>query len=58
LFENRLLRKLFAPKKEEVAGDWRRLHKEELQVKEDEQNVACNIHGRDEYAYNILSGKP
>jgi len=41
-----------------VAGDWRRLHKEELQVKEDEQNVACNIHGRDEYAYNILSGKP
>jgi hypothetical protein len=28
--ENRLLRKIFGPKREEVAGGWRRLHNEEL----------------------------
>jgi hypothetical protein len=28
--ENRMLRRLFGPKREEVAGGWRRLHKEEL----------------------------
>jgi hypothetical protein len=28
--ENRVLRTIFEPKKEEVAGDWRRLHNEEL----------------------------
>jgi hypothetical protein len=30
VFENRVLRGLFEPKKEEVAGGWRRLHNEEL----------------------------
>jgi hypothetical protein len=30
LFENRALRRIFGPKGEEVAGGWRRLHKEEL----------------------------
>jgi hypothetical protein len=28
--ENRMLRRIFGPKKEEVAGGWRRLHNEEL----------------------------
>jgi hypothetical protein len=28
--ENRVLRRTFGPKKEEVAGGWRRLHNEEL----------------------------
>jgi hypothetical protein len=28
--ENRALRRIFGPKREEVAGDWRRLHIEEL----------------------------
>jgi hypothetical protein len=27
---DRVLRKIFGPKKEEVAGGWRRLHNEEL----------------------------
>jgi hypothetical protein len=31
VFENRVLRRLFEPKREEVAGGWRRLHNEELQ---------------------------
>jgi len=28
--ENRLLRKIFVPKRDEVTGEWRRLHNEEL----------------------------
>jgi hypothetical protein len=30
VFENRELRRIFVPKREEVAGGWRRLHNEEL----------------------------
>jgi hypothetical protein len=30
LFENRVVRRMFGPRKEEVAGGWRRLHNEEL----------------------------
>jgi hypothetical protein len=30
VFENRVLRRIFGPKMEEVAGGWRRLHNEEL----------------------------
>ena len=30
VFENRVLRKRFGPKEDEVTGEWRRLHKEEL----------------------------
>jgi hypothetical protein len=30
MFGNRVLRKIFGPKREEVAGGWRRLHNEEL----------------------------
>jgi hypothetical protein len=30
VFENRVLRKIFGPKRDEVAGGWRRLHNEEL----------------------------
>jgi hypothetical protein len=29
-FEYRVLRRIFGPKREEVAGNWRRLHNEEL----------------------------
>jgi hypothetical protein len=30
VFENRLLRGIFGPKRDEVTGDWRKLHNEEL----------------------------
>jgi hypothetical protein len=30
VYENRVLRRIFVPKWEEVAGDWRRLHSDEL----------------------------
>jgi hypothetical protein len=29
-FENRVLRRIFGPKRVEVAGEWRRLHNKEL----------------------------
>jgi hypothetical protein len=30
VFENRVLRRIFGPKRDEVTGEWRRLHYEEL----------------------------
>jgi len=30
VFENRLMRKVFGPKRDEVTGEWRKLHNEEL----------------------------
>jgi hypothetical protein len=30
IFENKVLRRLFGPKRDEVTGEWRRLHNEEL----------------------------
>jgi len=30
LFENRVLRRIFGPKRDEVTGEWRKLHNEEL----------------------------
>jgi hypothetical protein len=30
VFENRVLRRIFGPKRDDVSGDWRKLHTEEL----------------------------
>jgi hypothetical protein len=30
VFENRVLRRMFVPKRDEVTGDWNKLHNEEL----------------------------
>ena len=30
VFENRVLRRIFGPRRDEVTGEWRRLHNEEL----------------------------
>jgi len=30
VFENRVLRRVFVPKRDEVTGEWRKLHNEEL----------------------------
>jgi hypothetical protein len=30
VFENRVLRKIFGPKRDEVIGGWRKLHNDEL----------------------------
>jgi hypothetical protein len=57
MFENRVLRRIFGPKGEEVAEGWKRLCNEELcnlstslniirviQVKKDEMGGACSMH--------------
>jgi hypothetical protein len=30
VFENRVLRRIFGPKRDEIMGEWRKLHKNEL----------------------------
>jgi hypothetical protein len=61
-FENRVLRRTFGPKRDEVKGGWRKLHNKELhnsycspsifkkdQVKEDDMGRACSTNdGEDE----------
>jgi len=32
VFENRVLRRIFGPKKEEVTGEWRKLYNEEIMI--------------------------
>jgi hypothetical protein len=32
VFENRVLRRMFGSKRDEVTGDWRKLHNEELNI--------------------------
>jgi hypothetical protein len=32
VFENRVLRRIFGPKRDEVTEEWRKLHNEELNV--------------------------
>jgi hypothetical protein len=55
VFENRVLRKIFGPKKYEITGEWRRLHNEQLhtllfgdQVKKNEMGGKCGRYGRQE----------
>jgi len=39
VFENRVVRRTFGPKREEVPGGWRRLHNEELHNFYASQNI-------------------
>jgi hypothetical protein len=32
VFENRVLRRIFGPKRDEVTGGWKKLHSEELYI--------------------------
>jgi hypothetical protein len=46
VFENRVLRKIFGPKREEVAGDCRRLHNEVLHILNASTNIIQVIKSR------------
>jgi hypothetical protein len=60
VFENRVLRRIFGLKRDEVTGEWKKLHIEELhilysspniirqQIKENEVGRACGMHGREQ----------
>jgi hypothetical protein len=39
VFENRVLRRIFGPKRDEVTGEWRKLHNEELNVLYSSPNI-------------------
>jgi hypothetical protein len=71
VFENRVLRRVFGPKRDEVTGEWRKLHNEELrnlysstdiirQVKSRRMRWAEHVArmGEDIKMYKILMGKP
>jgi len=71
VFENRVLRKIFGPKRVEVTGEWRKLHNEELNDLYCSPNIVrviksrimrCGGHvagmGEGRGLYRVLVGKP
>jgi hypothetical protein len=71
VFENRVLRRIFGPKRDEVTGEWRKLYNEELRdlysspsiiriIKSRKMKWACHVArmGEKRNAYRLLLGKP
>jgi hypothetical protein len=71
VFENRVLRRIFGPKRDEVTGEWRKLHNKELNglyslpsiiriIKSRRMRWAIHVAGMGEKrnAYRLLVGKP
>jgi hypothetical protein len=71
VFENRVMRRVFGPKRDEVTGEWRKLHIEELNdlyslpnivrvVKSRQMRWAGHVAhmGEDRGVYRVLVGKP
>jgi hypothetical protein len=71
VFENKVLRRIFGPKKDEVIGGWRKLHNEELYDLYSSPNIIRRIKsrrmrwvghvarmGEKINAYRLLVGKP
>jgi hypothetical protein len=71
VFENRVLRRIFGPKRDEVTGEWRKLHNEELRDLYSSPSIITIIKsrrmilaghaarmGEKRNAYRLLVGKP
>jgi hypothetical protein len=71
VFENRVLRRIFGPKRDEVTGEWGKLHNEELRdlysspsiiriIKSRKMRLAGHVArmGEKRNAYRLLVGKP
>jgi hypothetical protein len=39
IFENKVLRRIFGPKRDEVTGEWRRLHNKKLYAQYSSPNI-------------------
>jgi hypothetical protein len=50
VFENRVLRRIFGPKKDEVTAEWKKLHNEELndKIEKNEMGVELSTYGGEE----------
>jgi hypothetical protein len=46
VFENKVLRRIFGPRRDDVTGDWRRLHNEEINVLYSSPNIVRVIKSR------------
>jgi hypothetical protein len=46
VFENRVLRRIFGPKRDEVTGEWKKLHSEELHILYSSPNIVRQIKSR------------
>jgi hypothetical protein len=68
VFENRVLRRIFRSKRDEVTGGWRKLHNEELhnfyswpsiiRMIKSRMGRVCSTHGAKRDAWEIMVGKP
>jgi hypothetical protein len=71
VFENRVLRRIFGPKRDEVTGEWRKLHSGELRDLYSSVSISriskpkkarCTRHvarmGEKRNAYSLLVGMP
>ena len=71
MFENMVLRKIFGPRRDEITGEWRRLHNEELNCLYSSPNIMRVIKyrrmrwtghearmGEERGVYRVLVGKP
>jgi hypothetical protein len=71
VFENRVLRRTFGPKRDEVTGEWRKMHNEELHILYSSPNIIRQIKsrrmrwaghvarmGEERNVYRVLMGKP
>jgi hypothetical protein len=59
VFENRVLRRIFGPKSDEVMGGWRKLHNEELRdLYSSSSIIRITKSSRGRNVYRLLVGKP
>jgi hypothetical protein len=71
VFENTVLRRIFGSKRDEVTGEWRKFHNEELHILYSSPNIIKQIQsrrmrwaghvarmGEERNVYRVLMGKP
>jgi hypothetical protein len=71
VFENRVLRRIFGPKRDDVTGEWRKLHNEGLhdlysspntvrviKIAMNEMGGVCSADGEDRGVYRVLVKTP